>query len=206
MNISKCVLLFLFSFSLSACGPVVVPLVSYYQIGDSRLIKVLPAKTYLTILVSTPLADPGYQTSEMMYMLTPYQLSSYANNQWVAPPSQMLLPLFVQALRQTGYFFAVVSPPFIGVTNYRCETRLLKLRQEFFLSISQVRLTVQALLIKNSTNRIIASQLFEVLISAPSNNPYGGVLAANQAAAIISYRIALFCVAHTRENRSFNCF
>ena len=197
MSILECMLLFLFSLSLAACGPVVVPLVSYYQIADLRSIKVPPAKTYLTILVSAPMASPGYQTSAMIYMLTPYQLSSYANNQWVVPPSQMLLPLFVQALRQTGHFFAVVSPPFVGVTNYRFETHLLKLQQEFFSSISHVRLTVQASLIKNSTNRIIASQVFEVLISAPNNNPYGGVLAANQAAAIISHRIALFCVAHT---------
>lgn len=201
INILKCILLFLFSFSSVACGPIVVPLVSYYQIGDLRSIKVPPpTKTCLTILVSTPVASPEYQTSAMIYMSTPYQLSSYANNQWIAPPSQMLVPLFVQALCQTGHFFAVVSPPFMGVTNYRFETHLLTLQQEFFSSISQVRLTVQASLIKNSTNQIIASQFFEALISAPSNNPYGGVLAANRAAVIISHRIALFCVSHTREN------
>ena len=198
ISILKCILLFLLSLSLTACSPLAVPLVSYYQLGDLHSIKVPQAKTYLTILVSIPIASPGYQTSAMIYMLTPYQLSFYANNQWVAPPSQMLLPLFVRALRQTGHFFAVVSPPFSGRTNYRFDTYLLKLQQEFFLPISQVRLTVQALLIKNSTNQIIASQLFEVLIQAPNNNPYGGVLAANRAAAIISHRIALFCITHTR--------
>ena len=81
-------------------------------------------------------------------------------------------------------------PPFAGITNYRVDTQLLK----FMLPISRVRLAVQASLINNVNNRVIASRLFEVVIPAPANNPYSGVLAANKAAAIVSRRIAQFCI------------
>lgn len=198
MRVQKIFLLSLFIILLAACGPIVISPISYYQIEDLHSIQVPPAKTHLTILVSTPIANPGYQTSSMLYMLTPYKLSSYVNSQWVAPPSQMLLPLFVRAIRQTGHFFSVVSPPFLGITHYRLETRLLKLQQEFFSPISQVRLSIQASLIKSQENRVIATKIFEVLIPAPNNNPYSGVLAANRAAGIIMHRIALFCVAYAR--------
>ncbi|WP_280522034.1 hypothetical protein [Candidatus Coxiella mudrowiae] len=44
----------------------------------------------------------------------------------------------------------------------------------------------------------MASQILEVLIPAPSNNPYGSVWQLIARAAIIGHRIALFCAAHAR--------
>lgn len=192
-------LIVFFSVFLCACEPVIMPQISCYQLEDLKPPKIIKhPKTHLTLLVSSPIASPGYQTSAMVYVLTPYKLSAYANSRWVAEPTQMLMPLFVQVLRQTSHFFAVVSPPFTGITDYRLDTQLLKLQQEFFLPISQVRLIVQASLIKTTTNRIVGTGLFEVIIPAPTNNPYGGVLASNQAANILSRRIAQFCVAYAR--------
>ncbi|MBW5803022.1 hypothetical protein FIV31_07050 [Coxiella endosymbiont of Ornithodoros amblus] len=198
MKIIKFILIIFFSINLVDCGPVVLPPISYYQLDDLKLVRLPPhSKTHLTILVSMPIPNPGYQTSAIIYMLTPYELSRYANSRWVAPPSEMLMPLLVQALRQTGYFYAVVSPSFFGMTHYRLDTRLLKLQQEFFFPISRIRLTMEASLIRSATNHVVANHLFEVLVAAPMNNPYGCVLAANKAAAIMSYRIAQFCTAYT---------
>jgi cholesterol transport system auxiliary component len=191
----RLLLILLSSLFLAACGPVATPPVSSYTLTNLQTAHA-PAHTvtHSSLLVSNPVASPGYQTAAMIYMITPYELKAFANNRWVAPPAQMLLPLLVQAVRNTGYFSAVVSPPFAGITDYHLDTQLLKLQQEFLLPNSVVRLSVQASLISSHTSQVVASRLFEVVVVAQTNNPYGGVLAANQAAAIISNRIAKFCM------------
>lgn len=182
-----------------ACGPIATAPVSSYTLTSLQTAHT-PARTitHLSLLVSTPVASPGYQTSAMIYMITPYELKSFADNRWVAPPGQMLLPLFVQSIRNTGYFSAVVSPPFSGLTRYHLDTQLLKLQQEFLLPTSVVRFSVQASLVSSRTSLVVASRLFEVVVPTQTNNPYGGVLAANQAAAIVSDRIAKFCMRYAR--------
>ena len=132
-------------------------------------------------------------------MGTPYELNAYANSRWVAPPAEMLMPLFFQALQRTNYFYAVVSPPFAGVTQLRLDTQLLKLQQEFLLPTSQVRLIIQVALVNNVTNQIVGSKQFVVVIPAIENNAYGGVLATNKAAVIVSARIAEFVVQQAKE-------
>lgn len=187
------------SILMTACGPVSTAPVSSYTIAQLQIARApIRSQTSLSLLVSNPIASPGYQTAAMVYMMTPYELKSFANNRWVAPPAQMLLPVFVQALRNTGYFYAVVSPPFAGLTDYHLDTQILKLQQEFLLPTSMVRLSVQASLVNSRTSHVVASRLFEVSVSAQTNNPYGGVLAANEAAAILSARIAKFCTVYAR--------
>lgn len=183
---------------LSACSPIATPPLSRYLLGRLNLntalnTKAVP-KTRYTLLVSTPVASPGYRTSAMIYMRSPYELKAYANNRWVASPAQMLGPLFVQTLLYSSYFYAIVSPPFAGVTDYRLDIQVLKLQQEFMQPESQVRLAVQASLISSDRQRVLASRRFEVLLPAPGNNPYSGVLAANKAAERISSEVALFAV------------
>src|SRR3989338_2313979 len=63
-----------------------------------------------TLLVTTPVAAPGYASSRMIYVMIPYQLKSFANHRWIAPPSQLILPLIANQLRATHYFHAVVTP------------------------------------------------------------------------------------------------
>lgn len=192
-------LVLLISVFFVACGPVNVPPVSSYAITNLNPAPTSHyAATRYTILVSSPSASPGYQTSSMIYMVKPYELKSFADNQWVAPPAQMLLPLLVQSIRKTGHFAAVVSPPFAGLTNFHVDTQLLKLQQEFFTTPSVIRMSVQASLVSNLTSRVVASRLFEVIIPTQKDNPYGGVVAANQAANQIAERIAQFTAQNAR--------
>ncbi len=149
-----------------------------------------------------PVADPGYRTSKMIYTKTPFQLKSFSVNKWVAPPAQMLLTVLLQRIRERNYFKAVVSPPFSGSTNYRLDTQLISLQQEFYRPESGVRFIVQANLFSNATNTVIASKRFHAYIPAPGNNPYAGVLAANRAAAIITTQIAAFCLRYTKHKKS----
>lgn len=178
---------------LSACSPVRLPNVDRYAIAMIQPIQVAHYRSSAkTLLVSQPIASPGYDSVGMVYMITPFEISHYSRNQWVAPPANMLMPVFVEALRRSNRFKAVVSPPFVGVTDYRLDTQLLCLQQEFLLPKSQERLTVQATLIDNHNNIVLATKQFNVVVSAPSNNPYSGVLAANAAAKKVAAQLVRF--------------
>lgn len=197
----RIVTIIVFTLLLTACGltaPVkVVPQSTFALIGEptSHLNPKSRHRAKLTLLVATPVASPGYGSTDMVYVKIPFRLRSYARNRWVAPPAQMILPILAQTLRKTGRFHAVVTPPYVGVTNYRLTTQLLILQQEFFLPISVVRLVMQATLMNSRTNAVVASKRFQVIVKAPNNNAYAGVLAANQAATTMSKRITHF-VAH----------
>lgn len=154
------------------------------------------AKTSKILLVSSPVAAPSYQTKDMQYVQQPYQLSQFARHAWVSPPAEMLAPLLVQTLRNTGRFYAVVSPPYAGLTDLRLDTKLLALYQEFQGRSSQVVMEVQVDLIDVNHSQLLKSQQFSAHVNAPENTPYGGVVAANQAVREILGQIASFMLAN----------
>ena len=63
----------------------------------------------------------------------------------------------------------------------RLETEVLLLQQEFTTKPSQVRFVLRAYIAEDGTRRVLATRDFEALVPAPSEDPYGGVLAANTA-------------------------
>ena len=134
-----------------------------------------------------------------MYVMVPYKLRAFANHRWVAPPAQMLLPMIAERIRSKGYFKAVVTPPFTGLATYRLDSQLLMLQQEFMRPVSLVRLIMQTEIINSKTNKIVAAKRFVVTMKAPENNPYDGVLAANQAAAKLTQQIAAFVIRSIRQ-------
>lgn len=153
------------------------------------------AHTCKTILVANTQAQPGYETDQIIYVKCPYELKAFSQNRWVAPPHEMLTSLIAQSLRNTGYFKAVPTSPFAGITNYRLESRLLKLQQEFMCCPSHVRMMLHVLVIDNATNKALGERVFEAVILAPQNNPYSGVLAANLATKEILDQVADFVIA-----------
>ncbi len=197
MKYCRAIIIFLTALLLGACGitsPVKLSRQSSYTIIGPYLAAPRYSKSLNTILISQPIANSGYQTSNMIYVDTVYKLKAFAHHRWVAPPTEMLLPLLAERLRSSGYFKAVLTPPFSGITNYRLDTRLLVLQQEFLRPISLVRLSIQVTLVSSMTHRVISSRRFQVLVSAPDNNPYSGVLATNKAADIISRRVSNFVI------------
>lgn len=184
---------------LASCSPVKVPDVARYDITPTfKARNVTRYKTRHTLLVGQPIASPGYRTSAMIYVEIPFKLRQFATNAWVAPPAQMIMPILAQALRNRNYFYAVVTPPFTGITNYRLHTQLNMLQQEFLQPMSRVHLVMTATLINNSTNRVAATRRFEVRVAAPENNPYSGVIASNAAVSKMALQISKFVTRHTR--------
>lgn len=163
----------------------------------------------ITLMVNTPTASSGYQSKKMIYNQKNYELSTFARNVWAGAPADMLKPIILQSLRNTGYFHAVIGTPVSARRNLRLKVNLIELRQDFTLCPSQVKMSLSAALIADQSDRVINSRVFATQVTAPQETPYGGVIAANKATAILMRQLSEFCVdniAHSQRtaHRSHN--
>jgi len=144
--------------------------------------------------VSAPRAWPGFDTPQMAYVQRPYQLDYFANHRWADAPAQMLGPLLAQALTQTGRFRAVVQTPSAVPADLRITGELVRLQQNFSARPSRVEITLRIALIDVRGKRVLAAKLFDETETAPSDDAYGGVTAANAALQRVLEQVADFCV------------
>ncbi|NOS79482.1 MAG: hypothetical protein HOP35_16215 [Nitrospira sp.] len=154
------------------------------------------------LLVSTPQADPGFETPRMVYVKRPYELEYFAANQWADTPARMFTPLLVQALSQSGAWRDVVLLPSSVTGDLRLDSYGFAVQQEFLQRPSRVRVTSRAQLVDLKQSIIVGMQTFEAIELAPSENAYGGVLAANRAVAALLDQMASWlreCVRHSPE-------
>jgi cholesterol transport system auxiliary component len=150
-------------------------------------------KRDLVLEVSAPRARPGFDTPQMAYTQRANALDYFAKHRWADTPARMLGPLFAQALEQSGGFRAVVQAPSLATASLRLDTELVRLQQDFGAKPSRVRLTLRAQLIDADSRRVLVSAEFDETEAAPSDDPYGGVIAANRALARLLERLAAFC-------------
>ena len=147
-----------------------------------------------TLVVTEPRAAAGFDSPRMIYLRQPHQLEYFANSEWVDAPARMLAPLLVAAL-DAGAFRAVWYAPSAARGDWRLDTELVQLQHEFAAQPSQVRMVLRAYLVDDANRRVLASRQFEAVVPAPSEGPYGGVIAANEAARQLLADLAAFCAA-----------
>jgi cholesterol transport system auxiliary component len=153
----------------------------------------------LILLVSQPRAQAGFETARMAYLLRSHEVSYYAFNQWADTPARMFAALLTQTMEKTGLWNAVVQTPTAARADYRLDCDNLVLEQQFFSS-SRVRVALRAHLIDPRRQTVIGTRSFEVFEPAPSEDAYGGVLAANRAAAKLLGEMTDWVTATMNEN------
>lgn len=148
-----------------------------------------------TLVVGLPRAAAGFDSSRMVYIRQAHQLEYFAYNQWVDPPAQMLWPLITRAVESTAAFKAVVVSPSGATADWRLDVELLRLQQEFTAVPSRVRVTLRAHLIDSGRRSVVASREIDAVEPAATDDPYGGVVAANRAVARAVGELAMFAAA-----------
>ena len=135
------------------------------------------------LIVGLPQAEAGFDQPRIAYLQRPYEVNFYATNQWADTPARMLVPLLVRSLETTGLWHAVVPMPTTIRGDYRLDTSGLMLQQEFLQQPSRTRILLRTQLVELKEQRVMGARSFEALEPAPSDDAYGGVLAANRAVA-----------------------
>lgn len=186
---------------LVACTPFPAANEQRYQLMLAGKVKHKTAHQHLSILVMQPDALPGYDTEQMLYVNKPYQISAFANNVWMSPPATMIFPLMVRSIGSSHYFYAVASDPNVSKTDYRLESKLIRLQQNFLTKPSQLELMMQVILIHSADNRVVATETISERMPCPSNNPLGGVIAANHAVQKLTTRLTYFVIEHINHDQ-----
>ncbi|CZH49122.1 ABC-type transport auxiliary lipoprotein family protein [Legionella pneumophila serogroup 1] len=186
--------------TLMSCSPVKVPVTNEYQLTAYSTKQLTRKPRPITIQVTVPEAVAGYQTEEMLYMKKPFKLEPFVKNAWTSPPADMLFPLLVQSLQSSGYFYAVTSSPYSEEADYRLDTQLLKLEQNFIKKPSVLEFSAKIVLTHISDNQIIGSRIVSLQIPCSQDTPYGGVIAANQATFRFTATATDFAVSHIKRD------
>ena len=177
-----CVLVVLTVVGCLPSRPESPPVRSYRLSVDLNYAEARPSNSQgPVVLVGVPMAAPGYETAGMVYLKRPYELEQYAVNQWADQPARMFASLLVEAMSRSGYWRAVVPLPASVEGDFRLDSYGFALQQEFMQEPSQVRVTVRVQLLDLKGSSVVGTRLFEAVERAPSDDAYGGVLAANQA-------------------------
>ncbi|ARB90785.1 ABC-type transport auxiliary lipoprotein family protein [Legionella longbeachae] len=181
---------------LSACSPVRISVKDQYQLSAFSAKQLAKKPMPITLLVTAPDAAGGYQTEQMLYIKRPYELEAFAKNAWVNPPADMLYPLILQSLQKTNLFEAVTSNAYALGADYRLDSQLLYLNQNFLKKPSVIEFSVKIVLTHVSDNKILGSRIINLSVPCPSDTPYGGVIAANKATQIFTAELAHFVVSY----------
>jgi len=151
----------------------------------------LPATGARTpITLAPPRAAPGLEGHGMIYVPREHQVSYFARSAWVDTPGHMLAPLLALALEATGEFTVVEDRATEAPARLSLDTQILHLEQDFTVRPSRVRLELRVRLVDTVARRTLGDRVFAALEPAATDDPYGGVVAANLAAARLLAEIA----------------
>jgi cholesterol transport system auxiliary component len=192
--------------AVCACGtlrPAATPNSAFYSLEGMR--SSAPAATAAeapTLIINPPHAAAGFDSPRIIYVRETHKLEYFAHSEWIDPPARMLAPLLVAAVESTGAFRAVVLTPSSAAGDLRLDTEIIRLQHEFLTQPSRVRFTLRAYLVDDKTRRVLAWREFDAVVPAASEDPYGGVVAANGAVQTLLENLAAFCAEAARSART----
>ena len=187
----------IFAIVIGGCGQ---SLLKQSEVPTSLLLEAVPNvapathNTSLTLLVSPPQAQAGFDTRRIAYTRTPLTLEYYTRSEWADTPARMLGPLAVRALEASGAFRAVIAGPAPVPVDLRLDLELLRLQQEFGGAGSQVRLELRAKLFDVRGGRVLATRVFAGTAPSPTLDALGGAQAAGVAAGAVLEDVSAFVV------------
>jgi cholesterol transport system auxiliary component len=153
----------------------------------------------LTLVINPTHAAAGFDSRRIIYTREAHRIEHFAHSEWVDTPARMLAPLIVAAAADSGAFLAVVLTPSAAVGDLRLDTEIVSLQQEFGGTGSQVRFSLRAWLVDSGSRKVLASREFDALVRAGSDDPPGGVSAANEAVRRVLAELAAFCTEAARK-------
>lgn len=185
---------------LASCAsllPVPPPKTTFYALDNihSKLQATQPTTTSVkpTILINTPRASAGFNSQHMMYVREAPKLEYFAQNEWIDTPARMLAPLLVSTVQNSQVFHAVVQSPSNVVADFRLDTEIVSLQQNFQTKPSTVQFKLRVYMVDNVTRKVIAWHEFEDTVISKSENAAGGAQAANLAVQSVLNKVAAFC-------------
>jgi cholesterol transport system auxiliary component len=189
--------------TVCACGtlrPSSTPLPTFYTLDNLRgAVRKDAPTTAPALFIDPPHAAAGFDSPRIMYQRTNHTLEYFAHSEWIDTPARMLTPLLVTAIENSGVFRAVMVTPSNASSDLRLATEIVRLQHEFQTEPSRAHFTLRAIITDTATQRVLAWREFDVSMAAASEDPYGGVVAANHAVQAALQQLAQFCAETARH-------
>lgn len=192
--------LFLLVLPIQGCfQPVELPEIHRYELyyNPSVCDNIVNAKTSKTLFITLPQANQPYNTTQMVYSQSPNEINYFAQNRWVAPTPQMILPLMLQSMRNTHYFKAVTGFPTVANTNYRLDTTIINFKQEFCGQRNWVHITLDATLIRSDNQKVIATRRINIALPTRCKAPEAAIKAYQCALNSVLRQLKWFIISNT---------
>lgn len=194
--------LFTLAAGCSALHPTAVEQPAFYSLDnvrtETRTIAPWPATSTLpitapTLIVNPPRAASGFSSQRIVYVREAHQLEYYAHSEWVDSPARMIAPLIVAAVGNSGSFRAAVLTPSAANGDLRLDTEIVRLQHDVSSTPGGVRFTLRATIVENTTRKVLARSEFDETIASTSEDPYGGIIAANRVVQVVIEQLVGFC-------------
>lgn len=198
---SLCLLLALSCSSLPGCGtllesPAKVPIRTFEL--TPRIEVASERAGSLVLYVSPVRSNPVHATTQISYRKHSYEVSAFTQSEWAAEPARQLETWLIAALESSGAYRAVVSGASAPPADRRLDVEIITLLHEFDVAPSRVRISLRAQIIDSVSRSVLATERFEEVAPAPTEDAYGGVMAANRALERLLADIAAFCARYAR--------
>lgn len=150
------------------------------------------AQATSTLVISPVRAASGFDSQRIIYVREPHKLEYFARSEWIDTPARMLGPLLVASITHTGAFKAVVMTPGSASGELRLDSEIVRLQQDFRTRPSRVHFTLRVYLVDEKTRRVLTWREFDGDIAATRDDPYAGVVAANQVVQTVLQEVSQF--------------
>jgi ABC-type uncharacterized transport system auxiliary subunit len=140
------------------------------------------SKPCASLRISLPGSAPGINTVRMAYTTELNRLDYFAYNEWVATPARMIASMMESRIDALGLFSAAILGSSDIKTDFRLDSEVRVLQQDFANGTSTVTLTIKVTLIEVANRSLLNSKTFSYREPADGENAEAGVAAANRAA------------------------
>jgi len=173
-----------------------------YSLDNPTLRGQAPTDHAPTLLVTPPVAAPGFDSQHIIYTRVAHQLEYFARSQWVDTPARMLAPMIVDTLAASGAFQAVAPATSAAAGDLRVTTEIVRLEHDFTTQPGQLRFTLRVAVLDNASRKVLAWREFDEAVVPDSDAAYDGIVAANRAVQQGLKELSGFCADTARQWQS----
>ncbi len=148
----------------------------------------LPAVKW-QLIVETPVAAAGLNTSRIALQRTPVTLDYFARSNWTDLAPLMVQTLLIESFDNSGKIISVSRESTLLRADYLLKTELREFQAEYDYDKPQVRVRINAKLLRLADRAIIANHTVERVVPAESSDIHGIVLAFDDALGKVVRRI-----------------
>ena len=184
---------------LAACAPLIEtepPPILYNLTPKNTFPENMPMVDW-QLVINEPIAARGLDTTRIVARPSPTQLQYIAGSRWTNRAPRMVQTLIVESFENSGKIIAVGRQAIGLRSDYNLKTELREFQAEFYdgEKIGQVRVRINAKLIAQPQQVIIASKNFERVARADSESMQTIVDAFDRALGGVLKRLVIWTLA-----------